>query len=171
MNRRLPVIGYTEEIEDGPTPAQVAARRRAVNDGREERAGSSVPGNRWLPNEKALAQVVDYNPREYRNRVRAECLGGARPCPFVSCRHHLYLTVDPGSRTIKFHFPDREVWELDETCSLDVADDGEQTLDRIGELQNLTRERVRQIEARGLKKMGPDAALIDGRKNDGNNER
>ena len=30
-----------------------------------------------------------------RPTVRALCQGGERPCPFVSCKHHLYLDVNP----------------------------------------------------------------------------
>ena len=48
------------------------------------------------------------------------------------------------------NFPDLEPEELTQnigdTCSLDVADRGDTTLDRCGELMNVTRERIRQIE-------------------------
>lgn len=37
-----------------------------------------------------------------------------------------------------------------ESCSLDVADREGQTLDQIGTIMNLTRERIRQIETIGL---------------------
>lgn len=80
--------------------------------------------------------------------TRAECAGGARPCPFVSCRYHLYLDVNPRTGTIKLNFPGLEVWELPETCALDVADRGEQTLAAVGGLLNRTRECIRQIELR-----------------------
>ncbi len=32
-----------------------------------------------------------------------------------------------------------------ETCALDVADTGEHTLEEVGDLMNLTRERTRQV--------------------------
>lgn len=79
---------------------------------------------------------------------RADCLGGPRPCPFVSCQYHLYLDVLPATGAIKLNFPDLEPDELEETCALDVADRGPSTLERVGELMNMTRERVRQIERR-----------------------
>ena len=87
-----------------------------------------------------------------RPRTRGEC-GDQRPCPWASCRHHLALDVNPESGTIKINFPDREPWELTETCSLDVADRGGAILEELGEFLNLTRERVRQIEARALRKL------------------
>jgi hypothetical protein len=88
-----------------------------------------------------------------RPRTRAECLKMGRPCLFVSCKHHLYLDVNPQTGSIKLNFPDREVWELKETCALDVAERGGLTLEEVGEILNLTRERVRQLEAGGLKKI------------------
>ena len=73
-----------------------------------------------------------------------------RPCPFVSCSHHLYLDVNPETGAIKLNFPHLEVWEMAETCSLDVADRGGITLEEVGAILNLTRERIRQVEVRGL---------------------
>ena len=76
-----------------------------------------------------------------------------RPCPFVSCSHHLYLDVNPETGAIKLNFPHLEVWEMAETCSLDVADRGGITLEEVGAILNLTRERIRQVEVRGLCKI------------------
>ncbi len=84
-----------------------------------------------------------------RPRTRGECVAAPRPCPFVGCKHHLYLDVTP-SGSIKLNFPTLEPWELEETCSLDVADRGGQTLELVGQLMNVTRERTRQIETRAL---------------------
>lgn len=82
-----------------------------------------------------------------RPRTRGECVGGARPCPWVGCRHHLYLEVHPSTGRIKLTF-NLEPWELAESCSLDVADRGMNTLEIVGQLLNITRERSRQIEAK-----------------------
>lgn len=96
-----------------------------------------------------------------RPRCRRECIGAPRPCLFVSCKHHLYLDVNPLTGSIKLNFPDREVWELRETCALDVADRGGLTLEEVGEILNLTRERVRQVEAAGLKRLKEEAGQDD----------
>ncbi len=88
-----------------------------------------------------------------RPRTRAECREEARPCPWVACKHHLYLDINPVTGSIKLNFPDLEPWELAETCALDVAESGGKTLDEIGEITNLTRERIRQVEVRGLIKL------------------
>lgn len=93
-----------------------------------------------------------------RPRTRAECAEAPRPCPFVSCQHHLYLDVSARTGAIKLNFPDLEVWEMSETCALDVADRGGTTLEEVGAIMNLTRERIRQVEVKGLAKL---AALRD----------
>ena len=88
-----------------------------------------------------------------RPRCRADCAASTRPCLFISCKHHLYLDVNPETGSIKLNFPDKEVWELEETCALDVADKGGITLEEVGAIMNLTRERIRQVETRGLLKL------------------
>jgi len=86
-------------------------------------------------------------------KMRSECADGERPCPFVSCKHHLYLDVSARTGAIKLNFPDLEVWEMTETCALDVADRGGTTLEEVGAIMNLTRERIRQVEVKGLAKL------------------
>lgn len=88
-----------------------------------------------------------------RPKRRADCVNGPRPCLFVSCKHHLYLDVNPKTGSVKLNFPDKEIWELEETCALDVADRGGITLEDVGNIMNLTRERIRQVESRGLHKL------------------
>jgi hypothetical protein len=84
---------------------------------------------------------------------RSECLEGPRPCPHVACKHHLYLDVNPTTGTIKLNFPELEVWELHDTCALDIAERGGTSLDDISKLMNVTRERVRQIETTAMSKL------------------
>ena len=88
-----------------------------------------------------------------RPKTRGECVGGERPCPWVGCRHHLFLDVTNGGTSITYPFPDSEPDELAHSCSLDVADDGGITLDDVGTILNVTRERIRQIEAKALRKL------------------
>ena len=90
---------------------------------------------------------------ELRPRTREECRGQQRPCPWVACKHHLYLDINPETGSIKLNFPDLEPWELEHTCALDIAESGALTLEEIGKVTNLTRERVRQVEVRGLLKL------------------
>lgn len=84
---------------------------------------------------------------------RIDCRSTPRPCPYVSCSHNTYLTVT-AARVIVAR-PGLEPDEVpeDESCSLDVAASGPQTLERIGRILGITRERVRQIETKILAKI------------------
>jgi hypothetical protein len=98
---------------------------------------------------KLLYPETDY----YKPKARAECAEGPRPCPYVSCKHHLFIDVSPRTGAIKLNFPDLEVWEMGESCALDVADRGGTTLEDVGAIMNLTRERIRQVEVKALAKL------------------
>ena len=113
----------------------------------------TIAGKRLSREERRLAQLIVYPEDIDKPEMREHCQGMPRPCPFVSCAHHLYLDVNPESGAIKLNFPHLEVWEMKETCALDVADRGGITLEEVGEILNLTRERIRQVEVRGLSKM------------------
>ncbi len=89
----------------------------------------------------------------WKPRSRVECEGGPRPCPYVSCQHHLYIDVSPRTGAIKLNFPDLEIWQMGESCALDVADRGGTTLEDVGAIMNLTRERIRQVEVKALAKL------------------
>ena len=98
---------------------------------------------------RELYPETDY----WKPKTRSECKDMERPCPYVSCKYHLYIDVHPVRGTIKLNFPDVEIWEMTETCALDVADRGGITLEEVGEIMNLTRERVRQVETAGLARL------------------
>jgi len=89
---------------------------------------------------------IDYPEGIERPRIRADCLMMLRPCPFVTCKYHLYLDVEK-TGSIKFNYVDKEPWEIHPSCALDVADKGGLTLEEVGRLLNITRERIRQIES------------------------
>lgn len=81
-----------------------------------------------------------------RPKTRADCANVPRPCPFVGCRHNLYLEVR--NQSIIIYHPDKAPWELDpkKSCVLDVVENGQSlTLEQIGKILNVTRERVRQM--------------------------
>ncbi len=125
-------------------------RRRPGKKGR--RRSRTIATKRLSKEELALAEELRSVVYE-RPADREQCASGLRPCPYVSCKHHLYLDVNPETGSIKLNFPDLEVWEMRETCALDVADRGGITLEEVGEILNLTRERIRQVEVKGLQKL------------------
>ena len=70
----------------------------------------------------------------------------------MSCRYHLYLDVKANGGLV-VQFADREPWELPQTCALDVADKGDHTLEEVGNIIGVTRERARQLEEAALEKL------------------
>lgn len=92
--------------------------------------------------------------------TRGHCADLPRPCPHVRCRWHLYLDVHPRTGSLKLNFPDLEVEGMTESCALDVADRGGATLEEVGDLLNMTRERVRQVEARASAKVWGAAPVL-----------
>lgn len=128
-----------------PAPKRVRPRRSAPR---------SMTLPRKLSREELRAGALMYPPvDEPRPRTRGDCVDELRPCPWVACKFHLYLDVNPDTGTIKINFPKLEPWELPTSCALDVAARGGITLEETGELLNLTRERIRQLEVRGLLKL------------------
>ena len=139
--------------------------RKVRNRGRRTRPRSQTIATRRLTRAELAVGAALYPAEEVtepRPRTRAECAGHAGPCPWVACKHHLYLDINPVSGSIKLNFPDLEPWELEDSCALDVAERGASTLEEVGRVTNLTRERIRQLEVRGLFKLkmaspSPDA--------------
>lgn len=81
-----------------------------------------------------------------RPQVRAHCVDGPRPCPFMLCRYHLYLEVLK-TGALRINFPDKDPMEMPYSCALDIAERGGIVLEELGLLMRITRERMRQIEA------------------------
>jgi hypothetical protein len=130
-----------------PAVSRKIRRRR-----RRERPRSKTIAMKRLTREELRVGALMFPPvDEPRPVSRAECASGEmRPCPWVACKHHLYLDINPETGSIKINFPDLEPWEMKQTCALDVAERGGITLEEVGEIMNLTRERIRQVEVRGL---------------------
>ncbi len=136
--------------DGGPPEVSRKVRRRR----RRSRPRSKTIAMKRLTREELRVGALLYPPVDIpRPETRAQCQQSPRPCPWVACKHHLYLDVNPETGSIKINFPDLEPWELRDTCSLDVADRAGITLEEVGEIMNLTRERIRQVEVRGLLKL------------------
>lgn len=151
--------GGQEDESDVGAPRHSASKPQGRNGAMRSKTMSLKEMSRDLRRRRQLG-IPDDNDDElfraiekFRPRRRADCVASARPCLFISCKHHLYLDVNPATGSIKLNFPDKEVWELKETCALDVADKGGITLEEVGDIMNLTRERIRQVETRGLLKL------------------
>jgi sigma-70-like protein len=141
------VIPDSQIPAEGERPRQRArtmSRKEMARQFRQQMAAGGLE-----PELQALIAEMDAS----RPKTRADCGQGPRPCPYVSCKFNLYVDVNPRTGSVKMNFPDKELWELADTCALDVADRGGITLEEVGVIMNLTRERVRQLETRGLIKL------------------
>jgi hypothetical protein len=135
-----------------PSEPEITREQRRSRRKRAVRA-RTISVKRMTKRELEIGRLL-YPEMDYEKPgMRAECLDGPRPCPFISCKHHLYVDVSPRTGAIKLNFPDLEVWEMGESCALDVADRGGTTLEDVGAIMNLTRERIRQVEVKALAKL------------------
>ena len=81
-------------------------------------------------------------------KTRGDCLHGVRPCPWIRCRYHMVWMLNHTGYRLR-HILNKEIlaqiFDLPETCVLDVADRGGATLHEIGGILGISRERVRQM--------------------------
>src|SRR5690606_40153075 len=108
------VEGDSEEI----TREQRRSRRK-----RDVRA-RTISVKRMTKRELEIGRLLYPETDYWKPKTRADCKDGPRPCPFISCKHHLYVDVSPRTGAIKLNFPDLEVWELSEPGALDIAAHG-----------------------------------------------
>jgi hypothetical protein len=137
------------------TPADDLPITREQRRSRRKRAvrARTISVKRMTKRELELGRML-YPEDDYdRPKMRVDCASGPRPCPFVSCTHHLYLDVSSRTGAIKLNFPDLEVEDMKESCALDISDRGGTTLEEVGAIMNLTRERIRQLEVKALAKL------------------
>lgn len=133
-----------EPLTDDRKRSKTMSRKEMARDLRRKRLLGEVDAEE----EALLTEIKGSRPRN-----RSDCINSPRPCVFVSCKYNLYLDVNPETGSIKLNFPDKEIEELEYTCALDVSEKGGITLEEVGEIMNLTRERIRQVETKGLEKV------------------
>jgi hypothetical protein len=150
----LTIVGNTALAEAPFDPAleHITREQRRSRRKREVRA-RTISVKRMTKRELEIGRLLYPEDDYWKPHTRAECAEGPRPCPFVSCKYHLFIDVSPRTGAIKLNFPDLEVWDMGESCALDVADRGGTTLEDVGAIMNLTRERIRQVEVKALAKL------------------
>lgn len=140
-------LALDADADRGMTREQRRSRRK-----RDVRA-RTISVKRMTKRELEIGRLLYPEADYWKPRTRADCANVPRPCPYVSCKHHLYIDVSQRTGAIKLNFPDLEVWDMNESCALDVADRGGTTLEDVGAIMNLTRERIRQLEVKALAKL------------------
>ncbi len=153
MDGTVPVVEGNLARAIRPTADTAVTREQRRSRRKREVRARTISVKRMTKRELEIGRML-YPESDYEKpKTRAECVEGMRPCPFVSCQHHLFLDVSARTGAIKLNFPDLEVWEMNESCALDVADRGGTTLEDVGAIMNLTRERIRQVEVKALAKL------------------
>jgi hypothetical protein len=147
-----------EPATDGATALDSSGEESITREQRRSRRKRDVRARtisvkRMTKRELEIGRLLYPETEYWKPRTRAECADAPRPCPYVSCKHHLFIDVSPRTGAIKLNFPDLEVWDMAESCALDVADRGGTTLEDVGAIMNLTRERIRQVEVKALAKL------------------
>jgi len=176
-----------DEVDPDPEDAD-AVDVDAIVDEDSEDEGVAVAEPRWsraaarrrgIPPKKTLAvrritqvdlavgraelRALDADAPYDRPRTRGDCANVPRPCPYVACKHSLYLDVSE-TGSIIFNFPHLDPGEMPahQSCALDLAERGAMTLEDIAVVTNLTRERIRQVELRALIRRARPAAVALG---------
>ncbi len=153
-NTNKPNFELKEDLRENESLSEQSTLtlKRGAQHKRKSRSKTIAPKRLTKEELRQSALLSSFDDSE-RPQIRKECMGSSRPCPWVSCKHHLFLDVNPVTGSIKLNFPHLNVWDMTHTCSLDVADRGGTTLEEVGKILNLTRERIRQVEVRGLAKL------------------
>lgn len=154
MTMSEPVVDGALALAPATIEAPAVTREQRRSRRKRDVRARTISVKRMTKRELEIGRLL-YPPSEdeERPKSRAACAEGLRPCPYVSCKHHLYLDVSDRTGAIKLNFPDIEVEDMKESCALDVADRGGTTLEEVGAIMNLTRERIRQVEVKALAKL------------------
>jgi hypothetical protein len=90
------------ELTPAPvTPAIPETSRKVRRRGRRTRMRSkTIAMKRLTKEELRLGALLYPTPDIPRPAARGECACAERPCPWVSCKHHLYLDVNPETGSI-----------------------------------------------------------------------
>jgi len=101
---------------------------------------------------KELRDILEATPRP---QTRADCECGERPCPWVGCAYNLFLRVDERNGIIKYTHPkikDPLNVPPNRSCVLDIADESALSVETIGEILNMSRISIAQIETAAVNK-------------------
>ena len=147
-----------------PIPAGMPGNNKTVDGTLIRHRSRTIAARRLGKVDFSDGETIDADLEALRPKNRQDCIHGERPCPWVSCKYHLYLDINLRTGSIKLNFPDIEPWDMVDSCVLDIADQGPVTLEDVGRIMNLTRERIRQLEASASERVKETRLAIEYRK-------
>jgi hypothetical protein len=140
----------------------------------EAAAPAPIDGNEWTPAPRprrskklrvvdALQLPDDWEMLPGVPATRADCANVARPCPYLSCRHHLWLRLqseNPGNPKAGKQGATTFKPSSNQSCALDVAEKGA-TFEEIGRFLGCDSTRARQIAAAAIDKLRDAGVDVD----------
>src|SRR5437773_7126189 len=102
---------------EGPAEDAPPLSRKVRHKRRERARSKTIAPKRLTKEELRFRELLPIFEDPDRPTTRGACKEDIRPCPYVSCKHHLYLDVNPETGSIKLNCPAHEVWDMAETCS------------------------------------------------------
>jgi len=161
IDAEIEVDAAEVEQADEPRWSRASARRRGIPS-KKTLAVRRITQGELAAGRAELAALGADGPYD-RPRTRADCARVPRPCPYVACKHNLYLDVSE-TGSIILNFPHLEPGQMvaGQSCALDLAARGPMTLEDIAVVTNLTRERIRQVELKALIRRARPAAVALG---------
>jgi hypothetical protein len=122
----------------------------------------------WAAKPETAATLDEYAPD--RPHVLGDCydfkdadghivsngVNAMRPCPWATCEFHMAVEINRagGLRVMKgWDETDEKGRALRPTCLIDLALEGGMSLEEVGRVFGIVRERVRQIESSALRKL------------------
>src|SRR4051794_23715469 len=95
------------DVEEAPADGSVPELSRKIRRRRRRtRPRSKTIAMKRLTREELRVGAAMYPPVDIpRPTSREQCREEVRPCPWVACKHHLYLDINPETGSIKINFP------------------------------------------------------------------
>ncbi len=117
------------------------------------RKGYSLSIKRVTEDSRRINELLYPERNFWRPKTRADCADVPRPCVYVGCKFNAFLTANYNGTIQVTQDCEPEDVPPANSCVLDVAERPDVTLQDIGKVMGITRERARQIEVEACIKL------------------